>query len=223
MSNEKVTALRPMAEEDTPLPGNVKVTREDWLRVAMDLLVSDGVSEVKVLTIGNRLDVSRSSFYWYFKSRKDLLSQLLNEWERTNTGILVRAAETPAPTITAALNNFFRCIIDPEGFNHQLDFAVREWARRDGAVRRVIDRSDTARTDALAKMFERFGYEPDEADIRARVLYYQQIGYYALELNETLEERLSRAALYLYAFTGVHPSEQEVQEFCNYAREVTRR
>jgi AcrR family transcriptional regulator len=55
-------------------PGNVKVTREDWLRVAMDLLVSDGVSEVKVLTIGERLGVSRSSFYWYFKSRKDLLT-----------------------------------------------------------------------------------------------------------------------------------------------------
>lgn len=210
-------------DTDRDLPGNVKVTREDWLRVAMDLLVSDGVSEVKVLTIGNRLEVSRSSFYWYFKSRKDLLAQLLAEWERTNTGILIAAAETPAPTITAALNTFFRCIIDPDGFNHQLDFAVREWARRDGAVRRVIDRSDNARTDALARMFMRYGYDPAEADIRARVLYYQQIGYYALELNETVEERLSRVRLYLYAFTGVQPSDNEVAEFCAYAGQVAAR
>ncbi|SDD42019.1 TetR/AcrR family transcriptional regulator [Ruegeria marina] len=202
------------------LPGYVKVTRDDWLRVAMDLLVSDGVSEVKVLTIGNRLGVSRSSFYWYFKSHKDLLDQLLHEWERTNTGILVRAAQTPAPTITAALNNFFRCIVDPNGFNHPLDFAVREWARRDGGVRRVIDRSDEIRTSALMKMFEAHGYDPSEADIRARVLYYQQIGYYALDLKETLEERLSRAALYLYAFTGVHPLPEEVEDFKVFARQV---
>ncbi|MEL6207661.1 MAG: TetR/AcrR family transcriptional regulator, partial [Pseudomonadota bacterium] len=79
-----------------PSTGHTKVTREDWLNVAMDLLMSDGVAEVKVLTIGTRLEVSRSSFYWYFKSRKDLLNQLLAEWERTNTGAMVRHCEMDA-------------------------------------------------------------------------------------------------------------------------------
>lgn len=215
---DSVAQTRAAAATDAPLSGNVKVTRQDWLDVAMDLLVSDGVSEVKILTIGNRLQVSRSSFYWYFKSRKDLLDQLLAEWERTNTGALVRAAEAPAATITEAVCNFFRNIVDPDGFDHQLDFAVREWARRDAAVRRVIDRSDTARHRALAVMFERHGYRPAEADIRARVLYYQQIGYHALELNETLEERLARVEGYLHAFTGVMPTAAEVRSFCDYAR-----
>lgn len=203
-----------------PLPGNTKVTRADWLRVALDLLVSDGVQSVKVQTIGARLDVSRSSFYWYFKSRQDLLDQLLAEWERSNTGVMIRHSTLPAGTITQAINNFFRCVVDPNGFNHALDFAVREWARRDGKVRRVIDRSDTARQQAIAAMFERHGYDAAEADIRARVLYYQQIGYYALELSETVEERLSRVAGYLYCFTGVKPSEAEVAEFAQFARSV---
>ncbi len=205
------------------MPRNTKVTRADWLRVAFDLLQSDGVQSVKVLTIGDRLGVSRSSFYWYFQSRQDLLDQLLAEWERTNTGIMIAHANMVAPTITAALNNFFRCVMDPDGFNHRLDFAVREWARRDGQVRRVIDRSDAARHHAIAGMFERHGYPPDEADMRARVLYYQQLGYYALELAETVEERLSRVAGYLYCFTGVHPSDEEVAEFQAYAREVAAR
>ncbi len=199
---------------------HTKVTREDWLNVARDILISDGVAEVKVLTIGSRLEVSRSSFYWYFKSRQDLLNQLLEDWERTNTGIMIAHSEMPADTITGALNNFFRCVVDPNGFNHQLDFAVREWARRDGKVRRVIDRSDAARHAAIARMFERHGYDPAEADIRARVLYYQQIGYYALELAETLEERLSRVAGYLYCFTGVQPSDDEVAEFLRFARSI---
>ncbi|MBY6115932.1 TetR/AcrR family transcriptional regulator [Mameliella alba] len=204
------------------LPGNTKVTREDWLNTAMDLLIGDGVQSVKVLTVGARLGVSRSSFYWYFQSRQDLLDQLLTEWEKTNTGVMIRHSEMAAPTITAALNNFFRCVIDPAGFNHRLDFAVREWARRDDTVRQAVDRSDRARQEAIARMFQRHGYAPAEADIRARVLYYQQIGYYALELAETLEDRLSRVEGYLYCFTGVHPSPDEVEAFARIARSLAR-
>jgi len=216
----RIRALSEQSPTDPPEPrpaAHTKVTREDWLTVARDILISDGVDSVKVLTIGTRLEVSRSSFYWYFKSRQDLLNQLLAEWEQSNTGIMVAHCRMPAETITSAVNNFFRCIVDPDGFNHQLDFAVREWARRDGKVRRVIDRSDTARHAAIAEMFTRHGYDPAEADIRARVLYYQQIGYYALELAETLEERLTRVAGYLYCFTGVHPSAEEVEDFTRYA------
>lgn len=206
--------------EATDLPGNTKVTREDWLHAAMEVLISDGVQSVKVLTIGGRLGVSRSSFYWYFQSRQDLLDQLLAEWERTNTGVMISHAAMPAPTIPAALNNFFRCVVDPKGFNHRLDFAVREWARRDDTVRAALDRSDTARQKAIAEMFTCHGYTPQEADIRARVLYYQQIGYYALELSETLEERLSRVAGYLYCFTGQHPAASEVEDFKRIARSL---
>ncbi|MCV2894687.1 TetR/AcrR family transcriptional regulator [Lentibacter sp. XHP0401] len=218
----KVSSILHRDDPDKPpLGGHVKVTREDWLNVARDILISEGVGQVKVLGIAERLDVSRSSFYWYFKSRKDLLNQLLDDWDKTNTGIMVRHTEIPAETITGALNNFFRCVVDPEGFNHQLDFAVREWARRDGSVRRVIDRADTVRHAAIAKMFERHGYEANEADIRARVLYYQQLGYYALDLAETVEERLTRVAGYLYCFSGVPPLDEEVAEFTEFTRKVT--
>ena len=220
MSKAPALLLHRDDPDKPPLVGHVKVTREDWLNVARDILISEGVGQVKVLGIAERLDVSRPSFYWYFKSRKDLLSQLLEDWNTSNTGIMIRHTELPAKTITAALNNFFRCVVDPEGFNPQLDFAVREWARRDGSVRHVIDRADAARQAAITKMFERYGYDPAEADIRARVLYYQQIGYYALDLAETLEERLTRVEGYLYCFTGVLPTAEEVADFRSFSRSV---
>lgn len=206
--------------EETASAGNVKVTREDWLEAAMELLVSHGVSEVKILTLGKKLNVSRSSFYWYFQSRKDLLNQLLAEWKRKNTDVVVRYTEMPAATITEAVCNFFRCIIAPDGFDYRLDFAVREWARRDTRVRQVIARSDEIRHQALTRMFERFGYSPADADIRARVLYYQQIGYYALELSETLATRVARVEGYLKCFTGVEPTRAEIDAFIEFARTV---
>ena len=99
-----------------PLVGHVKVTRGDWLNVARDILVSDGVAEVKVLAIGERLGVSRSSVYWYFKSRKDLLDALLEDWEGRNTAVILTHCGMATDTIPAAGGNFFRCFLDPALF-----------------------------------------------------------------------------------------------------------
>ncbi len=212
-----------LSEETTSTPaGNTKVTRDDWLAVALDVLISEGVEQVKVLPLGERLGVSRSSFYWYFRSRKDLLDELLAHWERTNSGTIIRHTQMPSETITEAVCNLFRCFVDTSVFNHQLDFAVREWARRSGPVRRVIDRSDTQRVEAIASMFSRHGYGADESETRARILYYMQIGYYALELQESTEFRLSRVAGYLKGFTGETPRQEEIDALAAYARAVAR-
>ena len=62
------------------------------------------------------------------------------------------------------------------------------------------------RTEAVKALFVRFGYEDGDAFVRARVLYYMQIGYYALDLREPIEARLNLTPHYLKAFTGVDPS-----------------
>ncbi|MFT7593044.1 MAG: AcrR family transcriptional regulator [Paracoccaceae bacterium] len=201
-----------------PLVGNIKVTRADWLRVAMDVLVSDGVDQVKVLSLAERMGVSRSSFYWYFKSRQDLLDALLADWQSTNTAAVVTQAELPADTITQAVCNVQRCVVNPALFDTALDFAVRDWARRSGKVRRMLDQSDTTRLQAICAMFLRFDYSADEAATRARVLYYMQLGYDFAQLNEPAEMRLLRVPQYLYIFTGQHARPEEVADFAAYAR-----
>ncbi|WP_282610657.1 TetR/AcrR family transcriptional regulator [Pelagibius sp. Alg239-R121] len=224
MCAAKVTPLPTQDDGQTDsLPGNVKVMRQDWLNVAMDLLVSDGVEQVKVLTIGERLEVSRSSFYWYFKSRQDLLDALLEHWEQTNTAALIGQSKAPAETITEAVCNVFRCFVDPSLFNNALDFAVREWARRSGKVRTVLDRSDSARIGALEEMFRRFGYPQKESLARARTLYYMQIGYNTADLKEDMSERLKLLPDYLVAFTGKKGRPKEIRAFEVFAKSVEER
>lgn len=209
--------------QKAPLVGNIKVTRQDWLNVALDVFITDGVEQVKVLALGDRLGVSRSSFYWYFKSRQDLLDALLDHWQATNTAALVRQAQAPAKSITGAVCNVFHCVIDETLFNTRLDFAVRDWARRSGKVRRILDQSDQTRLAALEAMFGRFGYEPVEALTRARILYYMQIGYDSAELNEPLEERLKLVPTYLLGFTGQAPAQEEIDDFFRFARSAAER
>ena len=197
--------------------GNVKATRDDWLDLALSALAVEGVDHVTVLALSERLGVSRSSFYWYFKNRDELLDALLDRWDRLNTRSIVIQAEAPAATVNEAVCNVFRCWVNPAIFSPRLDFAVREWARRSAHVRNALDRSDRVRTEALKASFVRFGYEDEDAFVRARVLYYMQIGYYALDIREPIEARLNLTPHYLKAFTGVDPNRAEVDAFRAYA------
>jgi AcrR family transcriptional regulator len=204
------------APQDEPAPGNIKVTRRDWINLALETLISEGIESVRVLTLGQKLGVSRSSFYWYFESRQDLLDQLLKHWHETNTEAIVERARRPADTIIMGVMNVFECWADERLFDPRLDFAVREWARRSDDVRRMIDHADDERLSAIRDMYRRHGYDDEDAFIRARVLYYMQIGYYVLDLKEPVEARVSHLAAYLRAFTGLEPSEADVAHFMRF-------
>ena len=73
--------------------------------------------------------------------------------------------------------------------------------------------ADETRAAAIAAMFERHRYDRRDAVVRARVLYFSQIGYYALELGESLQTRLAYAGDYVFVYTGVRPSEQVLADY----------
>ena len=199
--------------EREPLGGHVKVTREDWLNMARDTLVRDGVGQVKILTLAERMGVSRSSFYWYFENRDDLLRALLEEWEIRNTASITSQCALSVASISEAVFNFFRCFLDPTMFDSGMDFAVREWARRDEALRERVDRADSVRLAAVTEMFLCHGFDAAEADARARILYFMQLGYHALDVREPIAERLARVRPYLKGFTGQDPDPEALAAF----------
>jgi AcrR family transcriptional regulator len=196
----------------TPETG-ARTSKADWLKCAVALLIADGIEQVKVRTIAQSLGVSRSSFYWFFKSRQDLLDQILDFWLETNTQPLIERAERPADTACRSVLHIFECWVAEELFDPRLDIAVRDWARRSKRVRGVVDRGDEQRVTALSAMFERHGYASEDAFIRARVLYFMQVGYYSLAVEEPIETRLSYLAAYLRCFTGQEPTEREIGDF----------
>ena len=107
----------------------------------------------------------------------------------------------------------FDCWMDSRLFDVRLDFAIRAWAGKSRAVRRLLDRSDVERLAALGDMFRRYGYAEGSAEVRARTLYYTQIGYYALDCRETVRERLKRFQDYIEVFTGQTASRAELAAF----------
>ena len=207
----------PLLDRDNPdvepLAGHTKVTRNDWLNIAREILVSDGADSVKILRMAQTLGVSRSSFYWYFENRDDLLNALLREWEQRNTASIVKHCQMPAENISFAVCNFFRCFVMPDVFDPGLDFAIREWARRDEDIRARVDRADALRISTIIALFERFHYPPQEADARARILYYMQLGYHALKVAEPMSLRMERLGPYLKGFLGHAPDPNAIKRF----------
>lgn len=190
--------------------GPARHTKEDWIQIALDTLISEGVETVKVLILSEKLQTSRSSFYWHFKSRADLLDHLLDHWRNTNTQAIISSAAAPAGSVTHAIVNVFTSWIVEGQFDTRLDFAIREWARRSGSVRRALDTSDNARVEALTEMFARFDYTPREAAVRARILYYTQLGYEALDQQESWDARMDRLWDYLYCLSGREPADADI-------------
>ena len=201
---------------DESLAGG-KSTKLDWLNLAIDTLINAGIDQVQVQVMAKTLGVSRSSFYWFCESIQDLQDQLLSHWLTRNTGPIIERAMRPAGSIARAICNVFECWVDPKLFDPNLDIAVRLWGRHDPKVRSIVEQADDQRVDALSKMFKRYGYADEDAFIRARILYFTQIGHYTLEVQEAPAVRLSYLRTYLRGFTGVEPRAEEVEAFEKFA------
>ena len=203
--------------------GAGKSTKLDWLNLAIEALVNEGIDQVKVQVMAKKLGVSRSSFYWFFDSIQDLQDQLLAHWLTRNTGPIIERAMRPAGTITKAICNVFECWVDPQLFDPNLDIAVRFWGRRDPRVRSIVEQADDQRVEALSKMYQRYGYDDKDAFIRARILYFTQIGHYALEVRETLAMRVAHIRAYLRGFSGVEPEAEEIEALEKFSMRSSRK
>ncbi|PWW01491.1 TetR family transcriptional regulator [Hoeflea marina] len=201
------------AQTDDETEKGWRGSREVWLEAASTALLSNGIDAVKIQPLATALNLSRTSFYWFFKDRQALLDALLQQWEARNTGAFLDACGAYAETVAEAVLNLIAVFHDEALFDPRLDFAVRGWAHQSDAVMMRVNAADERRLSAIRDMFERFGYAGDEADVRARTVYLTQIGYISMQVRESTAVRLSRVPGYVKTFSGVAPTASELARF----------
>ena len=184
-----------------------------WLKAAYQTLLESGVDAVRVMSLAKTLNLSRTSFYWHFEDRDALLAALIKCWQDKNTGNLVSQTCLYAETITEAVFNLFDCWLNQELFDAKLDFAIRNWSSQSEDLKTIVDRMDQERINAIQSMFKRFGYSDHEARTRAFTVYYTQVGYISLMVDEQLADRVKKMPAYVEIFTGSCPSESEIKRF----------
>jgi AcrR family transcriptional regulator len=193
--------------------GGWRGSTEGWLDAAYESLLESGVDSVKIQPLAKRLNLSRTSFYWFFKDREELLGALVAKWRDKNTGSLVKQSEAYAESVAEAMLNVFDCWLDRALFDSQFEFAVRSWALQSPDIAAEVQSADRQRLEAMQRMFVRFGFKDISADVRARTMYLTQIGYISMQPTEDLAMRMRRIPEYVEIFTGEAPQQRELDRF----------
>lgn len=196
--------------EKTERSGRTVVDREAWLEVARDALIRNGIDSVKVEPLAAQLEISRSSFYWHFKNRRDLLDALLGYWTKVNDKTLRQTLEptklngADAESIARIrLQQLADLFIHERGFSSQFDLAIREWARKDPLVAAEVVRIDNERIALLQRIFLDIGHSRRDSLVRAKILYFHQLGYYLVGIQESAAVRQRVAPRYLEILSGL--------------------
>jgi len=178
------------------------IGRQGWLDAARAILIREGIAGVKVDRIARRLKVTRGGFYWFFDSHKQLLDALLADWEERNTEGFKAVLRESGRNGMAEFQALVDLWLNEKNYSPAWDAAVRDWARVSSKVANAVRRTDDIRIDVLRQLFLDMGYEEQEAFVRARICYFHQVGYYALGVRESREERLRLMPLYSRVLTG---------------------
>lgn len=188
-------------------------SKDLWLKAAYELLISEGIGAVKVMPLAKRLNLTRTGFYWYFEDLTELHSAMIQRWESKNTGNLIARCKMDAPSIADALFNLMDCWFDPAVFDARLDLAIRNWARMDADLQHRLSAADALCIKAVADMFVRYGFSPEQADKRSLTVIYAQIGHSSMHVTAPAHERLARVQHYVEVFSGTPPARHHVETF----------
>ena len=146
---------------------NKRVSKDQWLLKALDTLASSGVEAVKIERLAKAFGISRSGFYWHFKSRQDLLEHLLDYWVREYTGVVTDNPDVVKLDPEKRLLTTMEMIRDKHLTKY--DLAMTSWAKLDSHVYKVVRKVVKMRLDYLRGIFAELGFEGDELKMRTRL------------------------------------------------------
>lgn len=176
--------------------------KEAWLNAARESLIKHGIASVQIGKLARKLRATRGGFYWFFDSREQLLDHLLKDWELTNTAAWKAVLADSEHKGMAEFLAWVDILVNEQHYSPQWDAAVRDWARVSPKAALAVRRNDDERIAIVRQMFIDMGYEETQAFVRARIAYFHQVGYYALGVQETREQRMKLLPLYVQFLTG---------------------
>ena len=166
-----------------------RLTREDWLAKAMDVLAQEGSSPMRIEELAGAIGVTKGSFYWHFKDRQDFLQSLLSYWLTEITIAVIEEVRatpgSPEERLYALMD-----ILNNERYS-KFEVPIRAWAVRDAEVDAIVREADLQRLEFVRSQFAAMGLQGHELEMRTQTF----VVFHSLEdsllghLDQTDEER----------------------------------
>ena len=181
----KQKAKRPKTPPRKAESKDSRLTREEWLRQALNVLEAHGPGSLNIQRLVDALGVSRGSFYWHFTNRADFVHALLDYWHDEYTAPVPGLIESIAGTDKEKFLVFVHAIHERD--LTRFDMPIRSWAMQDPDVAERLMRTDRFRLKFTTSLFVKMGFNPHQASLRARAcVAYFIMGEHLLEDPATI-------------------------------------
>ena len=148
---------------------------DDWIQAGFALLAEEGIKALKIDKLCHRLGVTKGSFYWHFDGMPSYRTALVQAWGelRDEDRHAFDDMATLAPR--ERLSQMMSSLVSPRHWT--LERAMREWARSDGSVAESVRAADRRLLRAVRQAFLDYGFDADEAELRANATFATGIGF----------------------------------------------
>ncbi|MFT7598663.1 MAG: AcrR family transcriptional regulator [Acidimicrobiales bacterium] len=147
-------------------------TKDEYFRVALQLLADHGATGVTIASLCTALDVTKGSFYHHFESGPDFMQAFLADWERKYAKPAVEDARDIADP-GERLDRLKPLVV---GLYHEAESAIRALARTDDYAAEVQSRVDAERLQVVTESIVALGIEADGASDLAHIALAMLIG-----------------------------------------------
>jgi AcrR family transcriptional regulator len=152
-----------------------RLSVDDWVAAAFDLLVKDGATGVKITRLCDELGVTKGSFYWHFDDIDKLMEAVADHWCNEQNDTLRGLAQMDTIPVERRLEVMAELLIDERTW--AVEVAVRDWARTYDKVAAVVRELDNRIFEVVQTSLSELGFDASEARLRAGMLVFSGIGF----------------------------------------------
>ena len=151
------------------------VSKAEWLETGLQILSDGSVASLSIEGLAKSLGISKAGFYWHFKSRDDLLRQLLDYWTHEFTRVITTNSNILTLKPKSRLIKTAEMILDYD--LTRFEIAFRQWALQDAGAARAVKKANRLRLDFIREAFSELGFKG--VDLETRTMLF--VCYHSLE------------------------------------------
>jgi AcrR family transcriptional regulator len=140
------------------------VSKVEWLEAAMHLLCDRSIADITVEGLAKELGIAKSGFYWHFKSRDQMLYELLDHWVHEFTEVITENVEIYKLEPKRRLALCAEMIL--EHCLTRYEIGIRQWALSDAKAARMVKKGNKLRLDFIRETFAELGFSANDLEMR---------------------------------------------------------
>ena len=144
-----------------------RLTREQWLCLALDVLARDGSTALSLNNLIKHLHVTKGSFYWHFKNQADFQFALVDHWHDAHTLVVAKIIDGVDGGPEKRLRSLMKMVIAE---HHVLfDGAITTLTIQNPALKPKVQASYDYRIAYVRNCFSALGFRGKELSVRTRM------------------------------------------------------